>query len=50
MMITQHKTNSIYRRYNIQDEGQIRAAVRQQQRYLRTQAKKSKIAVARTAQ
>jgi integrase len=50
MMITQHKTNSIYRRYNIQDEGQIRDAVRQQQRYLRTQAKKSKTAVARTAQ
>lgn len=45
--ITQHKTDSIYRRYNILDAGQLRDALEQQQRYLRAQAKKSKIAVAR---
>jgi integrase len=47
MRITQHKTTSIFRRYNILNEGQLREALEQQQVFLRTQAKKSKVAVAR---
>ncbi len=44
MKITGHKTNSMYRRYRIVDESELRDAQEKMQNHLQSQAKKSKVA------
>jgi hypothetical protein len=46
MKITGHKTASMYRRYRIIDEAELREAQQQMQRHLKAQSK-SKVAVAK---
>lgn len=44
MKITGHKTNSMYRRYRVCDESELREAQERMQSHLKTQAKRSKVA------
>ncbi len=44
MKITGHKTNSMYRRYRIVDESELREAQQRMQRHLKSQEKRSKVA------
>jgi hypothetical protein len=48
MKITGHKTNSMYRRYRIVDEDELRQAQEKQQAFLATQARVRKVAPLRT--
>jgi integrase len=48
MKITGHKTNSMYRRYRIVDEDELRQAQEQQQAFLQSQAKVRKVVPLRT--
>ena len=43
MRITGHKTNSMYRRYRIVDEDELREAQQKMQAHLETQANRSKV-------
>ena len=48
MKITGHKTNSMYRRYRIVDEDELRQAQEQQQAYLQSQMQTRKVVPLRT--
>jgi len=48
MKITGHKTNSMYRRYRIVDEDELRQAQEQQQAFLKNQATARKVVQLRT--
>ena len=48
MKITGHKTNSMYRRYRIVDEDELRQAQEQQQAFLKNQTAARKVVQLRT--
>ena len=48
MKITGHKTNSMYRRYRIVDEDELRQAQEMQQAFLKSQAGARKVVPLRT--
>jgi hypothetical protein len=48
MKITGHKTNSMYRRYRIVDEDELRQAQEQQQAFLKNQTAARKVVPLRT--
>jgi hypothetical protein len=48
MKITGHKTDSMYRRYRIVDEDELRQAQEQQQAFLKNQAATRKVVALRT--